>query len=48
MRCPKCGAFLEQGKVVCNMCGTNSTTYVPEVTNNNFNKIDSFFNSCLL
>ena len=30
MRCPKCGAFLEQGKVVCNMCGTNSTTYVPE------------------
>lgn len=30
MRCPKCGAFLEQGKVICNMCGTNSTTYVPE------------------
>lgn len=34
MRCPKCGAFLEQGKVICNMCGTNSTTYVPEQTNN--------------
>lgn len=42
MRCPKCGAFLEQGKVVCNMCGTNSTTYIPEVTNNNFNNDGMF------
>ena len=42
MRCPNCGAFLEQGKVVCNMCGTNSTTYVPEVTNNNFNNDGMF------
>ena len=33
MRCPKCGAFLEQEKVICNMCGTNATTYVPEQTN---------------
>lgn len=34
MRCPKCGAFLEQGKTICNMCGTNAATYVPEQTNN--------------
>ena len=37
MRCPKCGAFLEQEKVICNMCGTNSATYVPEQTNTNVN-----------
>lgn len=37
MRCPNCGAFLEQGKVICNMCGTNSTTFVPQNYNNNNN-----------
>lgn len=46
MRCPKCGAFLEQGKDVCFMCGTNSKTYVPTNNNNNFNKpVDSAFGS---
>lgn len=30
MRCPKCGAFMEQGKDTCLMCGTNAKTYVPE------------------
>ena len=42
MRCPKCGAFLEQGKVICNMCGTNSTTYVPEPVNTNQNNDGMF------
>lgn len=37
MRCPKCGAFLEEGKVVCMMCGTNVNQYVPEQNANNFN-----------
>ncbi len=46
MRCPKCGAFLEQGKVVCNMCGTNSTTYVPQNNNNNnFGSNDGMFST---
>lgn len=30
MRCPKCGAFMEDGKDTCMMCGTNARTYVPE------------------
>ena len=37
MRCPKCGAFLEEGKVVCQMCGTNINEYVPNQNFNNFN-----------
>ena len=44
MRCPKCGAFLEQGKTICNMCGTNSATYVPE-QNNNINNNDGMFST---
>lgn len=30
MRCPKCGAFMEEGKDVCFMCGVNVKTYVPD------------------
>lgn len=30
MRCPKCGAFMQEGKDTCMMCGTNIKTYVPE------------------
>lgn len=47
MRCPKCGAFMEQGKDVCFMCGTNAKTYVPNNNNNsNFNRpVDSNFGS---
>ena len=46
MRCPNCGAFLEQGKVVCNMCGTNSTTFVPQNNNNNnFGSNDGMFST---
>lgn len=33
MRCPKCGAFMEEGKDICFMCGTNAKTYSP--SNNN-------------
>ncbi len=46
MRCPKCGAFMEEGKDVCFMCGINTKTYVPENNNNNFNRpIDPAFGS---
>lgn len=46
MRCPNCGAFLEQGKVICNMCGTNSTTFVPQNNNNNnFGSNDGMFST---
>ena len=46
MRCPNCGAFLEQGKVICNMCGTNSTTFVPpNNNNNNFGSNDGMFST---
>lgn len=45
MRCPKCGAFMEEGKDVCFMCGVNTKTYVPE-NNTNYNKpTDSAFGS---
>lgn len=45
MRCPKCGAFMEEGKDVCFMCGVNVKTYVPE-NNNNYNRpTDSIFGS---
>ena len=46
MRCPKCGAFLEQGKFICNMCGTNANTYVPQNNvNNNFGGNDGMFST---
>lgn len=46
MRCPKCGAFMEEGKDVCFMCGINTKTYVPENNNNNFSRpTDSAFGS---
>lgn len=46
MRCPNCGAFLEQGKVICNMCGTNATTFVPQNNNNNnFGSNDGMFST---
>ena len=35
MRCPKCGAFMEEGKDICFMCGVNTKTYVPTNNNNN-------------
>lgn len=35
MRCPKCGAFMEEGKDVCFMCGTNIKTYNPSMNNTN-------------
>ncbi|MGN1372023.1 MAG: hypothetical protein ACI4XM_07120 [Candidatus Coprovivens sp.] len=38
MRCPKCGAFMEEGKDVCFMCGINVKTYVPDNNTNNFNR----------
>lgn len=45
MRCPKCGAFMEEGKDVCFMCGVNTKTYVPE-NNTNYNRpTDSAFGS---
>ena len=46
MWCPYCGAFLEHGKVICNMCGTNSTTFVPpNNNNNNFGSNDGMFST---
>lgn len=30
MRCPKCGAFMQEDKDICLMCGTNVKTYVPD------------------
>jgi predicted nucleic acid-binding Zn-ribbon protein len=48
MRCPKCGAFMEQGKDVCLMCGTNARTYVPQNNggfNNNNRTSDGMFGS---
>ncbi len=45
MRCPKCGAFLEQGKDVCNMCGTNAKTYVAAGSFSNGNSNDGMFGS---
>lgn len=43
MRCPKCGAFMEEGKDVCNMCGTNVQTYVPtQNVNSNVNRDANF------
>lgn len=43
MRCPKCGSFLEEGKDICFMCGTNVKTYDPNMDNqmNNFNQTNS-------
>lgn len=38
MRCPKCGAFMEQGKDVCFMCGINVKTYVPDNNSSNFSQ----------
>lgn len=38
MRCPNCGAFVEDGKAVCTMCGT-------PINNNNSNSLDSNFNN---
>ncbi len=42
MRCPKCGAFMEEGKDVCFMCGTNIRTYNPmdNANNTSFNNSD--------
>lgn len=48
MRCPKCGAFMEQGKDVCLMCGTNARIYVPQNNggfNNNNRTSDGMFGS---
>jgi len=44
MRCPKCGAFLDDGKEICFMCGANVKTYVPNNNGNNFN-VDSNFSN---
>ena len=33
MRCPKCGAFMDEGRDVCFMCGTNIKTYNPNMPN---------------
>lgn len=46
MRCPKCGAFMEDGKDVCLMCGTNVNTYVPDNNmNHTFGSGNSAFGS---
>lgn len=46
MRCPKCGAFMEDGKDICLMCGTNVKNYVPDQDNGNpFSKGDNTFGS---
>ena len=38
MRCPKCGAFIEDGKDTCFMCGTNINSYQQSNNkNNNYN-----------
>lgn len=34
MRCPKCGAFMQEDKDTCLMCGTNVKTYIPETNPN--------------
>ena len=44
MRCPKCGAFLEEGKDICMMCGTNAKTYTPD-NNNQFSNVSGFSNN---
>ncbi len=36
MRCPKCGAFMEDTRDVCFMCGTNVKTYNPAMQNGGF------------
>lgn len=36
MRCPKCGAFIEDGKDTCFMCGTNINTYTGSTFNSGF------------
>lgn len=41
MRCPKCGAFMEDGREVCLMCGVNVKNYVPQ---NNTNGMNNFNN----
>ena len=46
MRCPKCGAFMEDGKDICLMCGVNVKTYVPTQNVSNQNN-DSMFGSGL-
>ena len=39
MKCPKCGAFIEDGKTFCFMCGTNlENEQYNETPNNNFNQ----------
>lgn len=48
MRCPKCGAFMEEGKDICLMCGVNVKTYVPTANNSFSNQSnDSMFGSGL-
>ncbi len=37
MRCPKCGAFMDNEKSICPMCGVNVRTYIPETNNMNNN-----------
>lgn len=34
MRCPKCGAFMDDSKSICPMCGTDVKSYVPNNMNN--------------
>ena len=46
MRCPKCGAFMEDGKDICLMCGVNVKTYVP-TQNVSSQSNDSMFGSGL-
>ncbi len=50
MRCPKCGAFMEDGKDICLMCGTNVKTFGgPNMMSSNqpnsFNNFANNFNN---
>ena len=46
MRCPKCGAFIEDGKDTCFMCGANVNAYGgPNGVSNNFNQNNNNFNN---
>jgi len=36
MRCPKCGAFMDEGRDICFMCGVNVKTYNPSMQGNGF------------
>ncbi len=42
MRCPKCGAFMEDTRDVCFMCGTNVKTYNPAMQNYNQQQANAF------